>query len=180
MNPDKENRRKRDANKNKTHFTPRDPDAQWGCKKSITVDKNKKIPLYFHGYKEHISYDPTTNLVTEVQVTSGQVYDGHHLQCLIEAEMKKRHMKSRKHTNKATGNLSPFTPRPIKLVPADKGYDDGENHEYLKQGNIRDAIILKATRTQKKGTNKERWITLQKCPYYEHGTKIRKEIEKVF
>lgn len=84
------------------------------------------------------------------------------------------------HRNSAPINQSPFTPRAIKLVPADKGYDDGNNHEYLKQKNIRDAIILKDTRTKKKDSNKEIWLELEKSPYYQHGTKVRKEIEKVF
>lgn len=156
VNTKKEYHNKHNADKNSTHFTPRDPDASWGCKKSITVDKDKKIPLYFHGYKEHTCYDPFKNLITEVQVTSGEVYDGHLLQPLLKAEKKKKHMQT---TRK-------YAPHPIRLAGADKGYDDGENHEYLITENIHDAIILKETRTTKKDSNKQRWIELENNAFY--------------
>lgn len=94
-------------------------------------------------------------------------------------------MKARKHINTNTNNgipanRAPFKPLSIKLVPADRGYDDGENHDYLKTKNIHDAIMLKDIRTQKKDPNKAIWIELEKSIYYQHGKKKRPQIEKVF
>lgn len=170
VNTSKERENKDDAEKNNTHFTPRDPDAAWWCKKSITVDRDKKIPLYFHWYKEHTCYDPLKNLITEVIVTSGERYDGHLFQPLLEAEMKQKHMKKTKT----------YTPNPIRLTAGDKGYDDGENHEYLKEYNIHDALILKETRTNKKDANKQRWIELENNAFYQFWKKRRGRIEKVY
>jgi transposase, IS5 family len=170
-NETNETNEKNQAAKQKTEkFTPRDPDAAWWCKKSITVDKDKKIPLYFQWYKEHTSYDPYKNLITEIIVTSGEVYDGHFLQPLLESEKKNKHMQATKT----------YKPHPILLTAADKGYDDGENHEYLVQASIHDAIILKKSRTQKKDANKERWIDLEKSAFYKFGKKKRPSIEKVY
>jgi len=82
--------------------------------------------------------------------------------------------------DKKTGNILHATPKKMMITSADKGYDDGENHEYLKQNNIRDAIILKDTRINKKDTNKEPWIEIANSIYYKYGTRRRKETEKVY
>ena len=40
------------------------------------------------------------------------------------------------------------------IYTTDKAYDDGDNHEYLKEKNLVSAIILKKTRLIKKDQNK--------------------------
>lgn len=168
VNQDKENQRKKESEKNNDNFTPRDKDAKWWCKKSITVDKDKKIPLYFHWYKEHTSYDPYKNLITEIELSSWNKFDGKFFQKLLNKELSKNKSKSK---NK---NIN------IKLVSADKAYDDWENHLYLKDKWIKDAIILKNTRLNKKDKNKEIWEELSNNMFYKFWIKKRKLIEKIY
>lgn len=61
---------------------PRDPDAKWGVKgKQKVKDQNGHDVdqiKYFYGYKGHVSMNAGINLITSLEVTSGDVYDGHH------------------------------------------------------------------------------------------------------
>jgi len=43
---------------------------------------------------------------------------------------------------------------PVSIVAADRGYDDGENHEFLREKRIGSAIRLNSYRTKKKDKNK--------------------------
>ena len=65
-------------------------------------------------------------------------------------------------------------------LTADKGYDDGENHYYLKVKGINSAIRLNSHRTQKKDKNKEGWIKLKESEAYKAGLKLRYQIERKF
>lgn len=145
---------------------PRDPDASWGAKhqklvKDPKTGKTHKQTEYFHGFKAHCSYNPESGLVTSVVTTTGEVYDGYYLKPLV-----------RKDT---------FTPVPRKRTySGDKGYDDGENHEYLKLEHLGDALKLKKTRTEKKDDNKEPWLELIETNEYKEGLCNRYKIERKF
>lgn len=146
---------------------PRDPDASWGAKhkrefKDPKTGETKIQTEYFHGYKDHVSYNPESGLITAVIVTTGRKDDGSMLPELVEKD-------------EQTGIL----PKE-RIYSGDKGYDYGDNHEYLKQKEHYDALILKNTRTKKKDKNTEIWLKLETTKEYQLGKKARKHIEKTF
>jgi IS5 family transposase len=143
---------------------PRDPDARWGAKhkRKVKTPEGKDVEQteYFHGYKAHVSLNAETHLITSLEVTSGEVYDGHHFCSLVDRDL-------------AQG-------LPIATYAADKGYDDGNNHYYLQHRGLHSAICLKKTRTEKKDDNKEPWLALIETPQYQQGKKERFKIERKF
>ncbi len=82
-----------------------------------------------------------SELVTSLEVTSGGAYDGHHFVRLVERDRQQ--------------NLS------VETYAADKGYDDGNNHFYLKVHG------LHSTRTQKKDA--PLWLALEQSEAYQQG-----------
>jgi hypothetical protein len=95
---------------------------------------------YFFVYKGHVSMNAESNLITSLEVTSGEVYDGHHFCSLVEQDR--------------TQNI------PADIYAADEGYDDGNNHFYLQHLELQSAICLKDICTKKKDANKEVWIEM--------------------
>jgi IS5 family transposase len=144
--------------------TPHDPDAAWGVKHTKKVRDQQgnivKQKEYFFGYKQHVSLNAATGLITSVTHTSGNTYDGHQLPALVKSDV-------------AQGI-------PVQTVAADKAYDDGENHEFLWSNNMYSAIRLNEYRTNKKDDNKDIWITLQRSPEYRAGLKERYKVERKF
>lgn len=143
---------------------PRDADAAWGVKHTKKFrDQQGKIVKqkeYFYGYKQHVSLNAATGLITSVTHTAGNAYDGHQLPTLIKSDI-------------AQGI-------PVKTVTADKGYDDGENHEFLWSNNMHSAIRLNDYRTAKKDGNKGIWIDLLQSAEYRRGLKERYKVERKF
>lgn len=142
---------------------PRDPDARWGVK-GYKIVEGKEGPErkreYYYGYKDQVSLNAETGLVTSIAPGWGDDYDGHHLKKLVEKDRAK--------------GIGP------EMVAADKGYDDGENHYYLKQKGIASAIKLNDYRTHKKDKNKEGWIRLKASEEYQRGLKERYKVERKF
>ena len=143
---------------------PSDPDAQWGAKGKHTTQgpegtKSQRVK-YFYGYKTHASLNAENHLITSVITTPGNVYDGHFLQALIQEDLDKC--------------------LPVGIVAADRGYDDSQNHYWLKRTDIQSAICLKAYRTHKKDANKEVWFDLKANPAYQQGLDERYKIERKF
>ena len=70
---------------------PHDPDAQWGVKhkRKVKTEEGKEIEQteYFYGYKAHVSLNAGAGLITSLEVTSGEVYDGHHFCALVEHDL---------------------------------------------------------------------------------------------
>ena len=143
---------------------PRDPDAKWGVKgkqKSKSQPGNEGTQVkYFLGYKGHVSMNADNNLITSLEVTSGEVYDGHYFCPLVEKDLLQ--------------NI------PVETYAADRGYDDGNNHFYLHEQNLNSAICLKRTRIKKKDPNKEVWLEMIQTPAYKEGRKERYKIERKF
>ena len=133
---------------------PADADAHWGAK-----GKQGKVK-YFYGYKLHASLNAKNYLITSVITTPGNAFDGHFLQPLIEADLQKQ--------------------VPMKMVAADRGYDDSRNHYWLERTGIQSAICLNDYRTQKKDSNKEIWQEMKANPMYLAGLKERYKIERKF
>jgi IS5 family transposase len=158
VNVEKDKQRQRDSK------SPRDKDASWGAKgdKMVTGKDGKrhKETRYFYGYKDQVSVNADTELVTSVIPGHANDYDGHKLKKLVEKDEGKG----------------------IKVgtVAGDKGYDDGENHYYLKERGIDSAIRLNNYRTQKKDGNKEGWLRLQGSQAYVDGLKERYKVERKF
>ena len=50
---------------------------------------------------------------------------------------------------------------PVKIVAADRGYEDTRNHYFLKVRGIESAICRKDNRTEKKDPNKAGWIAMK-------------------
>ncbi len=143
---------------------PHDPDARWGVKhkRKVKNEAGKEIEQteYFYGYKAHVSLNAESGLITSLEVTSGEAYDGHHFCELIEHDLEQK--------------------LPLETVAADKGYDDGDNHFYLEQRGLHSAIHLNSMRLKKKDQNKEVWIELVQTPQYRQGLKERYKIERKF
>ncbi len=140
---------------------PRDPDARWGAKGNKVVegkDGPEKKVAYFYGYKDQVSLNAEVEIVTTVLPGHGDDYDGHQLKKLVEKD--------------AAKGINPG------ILAADKGYDDGENHYYLKEKGIHPAIRLNNYRTQKKDGNKELWLRLKESREYREGGKERYKIER--
>lgn len=161
VNTDKDQRRQ-----NKQNKPPRDPDAKWGNKgdkkfKDPKTGEMRKLPQWFHGYKAHASYNEQSRLITSISTTGGNAYDGKQLPTLI--------------------NKDNFTPVSRKRTYAgDRGYDDGENHEILKDKSLGDALKLNKIRTEKKNPNKAPWLKLEASKEYRQGLRVRYKIEQKF
>jgi len=157
-NPAKEEKRRKNGQ------GPHDPDARWGAKHSRKVKKDngetEKQVEYFYGYKAHVSLNAENGLITSVQATSGEVYDGHHFIPLVDHDLEQGLV--------------------VNTYTADKGYDDGDNHYYLEYHQLHSAIRLTRTRTEKKDANKEVWIRLKATPEYRAGLRERYKIERKF
>jgi IS5 family transposase len=158
VNTDKDQKRQ---NKGKG---PRDPDARWGVKhkrKVQTEDGKKEEQVqYFYGYKAHVSLNAENGLMTSLECTSGEAYDGHHFTSLVDHDLEQE--------------------LPLETYTADKAYDDGENHYNLEVRGLHSAIRLKKTRTEKKNDNKQIWLDLRQTPQYQQGLKERYKIERKF
>jgi len=158
VNTDKDQKRQ---NKGKG---PRDPGARWGVKhkrKVQTEDGKKEEQVqYFYGYKAHVSLNAENGLMTSLECTSGEAYDGHHFTSLVDHDLEQE--------------------LPLEIYTADKAYDDGENHYNLEVRGLHSAIRLKKTRTEKKNDNKQVWLDLRQTPQYQQGLKERYKIERKF
>lgn len=143
---------------------PRDPDASWGVKGSKKVKdeegKEREQKEYFYGYKTHLSINAESRLITSLEVTTGSSYDGHQLAGLVEQDL-------------AQG-------LGVEVYAGDRGYDDGENHLYLQEKNLKSALKLHDYRTQKKDPNKEPWLKLLADSDYKAGLKERYKVEPKF
>lgn len=140
---------------------PVDPDARWGAKGKRIVEgeaRPQKRAVYFYGYKDQVSLNAATELVSSVLPGRGDDYDGHQLRKLVEKDMAK--------------GIKPG------IVAADRGYDDGENHYYLELRGIASAIRLHDYRTEKKDKNKGGWMALEQSPPYQEGLKERYKVER--
>jgi len=141
---------------------PHDPDARWGAKHKhkVKTEEGKEIEQteYFFGYKAHVSLNAEAGIITSLEVTSGEAYDGHHFCSLVDHDLAQK--------------------LPMNTYAGDKGYDDGDNH--LQLHGLHSAIRLKDTRTKKKDDNKEVWLELIKTPQYRQGSKERYKVERKF
>jgi len=143
---------------------PRDKDATWGAKGDRVVvgkdGKKHKETQYFYGYKDQVSLNAGTELVTSVIPGHANDYDGHKLKKLVEKDL-----------SKGIG---------VGTVTGDKGYDDGDNHYYLEQKGINSAISLSSYRTEKRDRNKEGWVKLRESQEYTDGLMERYKVERKF
>lgn len=91
---------------------PRHPLAPWGLKRSRRVrDEEGKVtskPLYFCGYKSHVSINGETELITSVVATPGNPLDSRRMPSLVEQDLKQG--------------------LPVQVVAADRGYHDTRSH----------------------------------------------------
>ena len=154
----------KDESRQKKGKGPRDPDARWGVKgKKVVrneVGGKEERREYFYGYKAHVSLNAETGFITSLKVTPGAAYDGHQLPSLVEQDL-------------AQGIGA-------KVYSGDRGYDDGENHEFLKGRRLKSALRLNDYRTRKKDPNKGPWFELVADPDYQAGLKERYKVERKF
>jgi transposase, IS5 family len=154
----------KDKNRRGKGKGPHDPDAKWGVKhkRKVKTEAGQEVEQneYFFGYKAHVSLNAENGLITSLEVSSGEAYDGHHFCTLVDHDLKQQ--------------LS------MDTYAADKGYDDGANHYYLQLRGLHSAIRLSRTRTEKKDSNKQVWLDLIQTPQYRHGLKERYKIERKF
>lgn len=151
--------------KEKEGKPPRDLDARWGVKhlKEAKTDKGKKVKIKeeFYGFKSHTSLNSQNLLTTSVKASSGEAYDGEFLPSLVEKDQ--------------TKGIRP------KTYSGDKGYDDGENHEFLKEKGLKTAICLKQKRTLSKSKgNNLYWSQVKYDPDYQRGQRERYKVERTY
>jgi IS5 family transposase len=79
--------------------------------------------------------DNDSNIVTKLDLTSGNVFDGTYFKELVD--------------NKS------------QTITADKAHDNNENHTYLKKHNIKSAIIVKRNRIKKEIIKNSKLISIQ-------------------
>jgi len=113
---------------------PGDRDAHWGVKESRIGGKKVKRCKYFYGYKQHVSLNAASELVTAVVHTPGNALDGNYLGRLVGRD-------------EEVGVEA-------QVYAADRAYDDGEKHLFLWDRGLNSAIRLKSYRTGKKDRNK--------------------------
>jgi IS5 family transposase len=101
-----------------------------------------------------------SGLITSLEITSGETYDGHHFYPLVDHDL-------------AQG-------LPVDTYVADKGYDDGDNHYHLESKELHSGIHLKKTHTEKMIAHKRVWLNMIKTPQYKEGQKERYKIECKF
>jgi len=166
MNIDRDNGRKK---KQKESV---DPDARWGVKHSRKVKDDQgnihNQKQCFLGYKTHASLNEDTGIVTSLKVTPGNKYDGKYLLDLVKKD-KKRGLTTKKKLNGLK-----------QIYAADKGYDDGDNHTFLKTRGLGDAIRIRDIRLTKKDKNKDPWVKLTESDEYQKGLKVRYKVERKF
>ena len=92
--------------------------------------------------------------------TGGKQYDGHKLEELIRHDLK--------------------LGLRIRIVTADRGYDDTANHFFLKLSHLWPAIRLNGYRLGKKDSNKQPWEEMVKTAEYYQGLAQRGRIESKF
>lgn len=166
VNTDKDKQRKRGGKKDKNGkpklpAPPRDPDAAWGVKhvkevKNIETGKIEKQKECFNGFKGHTSVNAESGLITAIVTTPGNETDG------------KQFIKVANKDSQVKG----LDPR--RTYAGDKGYDDGDNHEYLKEKKLGNAIKLKKTRTA------QMWQKLKADPKHKEGLAERYKAERKF
>jgi len=123
----------------------------------VNLGKDKQ---YFCGYKDQVSLNAGTELVSSVIPGHANDYDGHKLKKLVEKDLGKG--------------------VEVGVVAGDKGYDDGDNHYYLLNKGINSTIKLNSYRSWKKDRNKEGWVKLKQSQEYTDGLKERYKVERKF
>jgi IS5 family transposase len=158
VNPAKDEARQADG------AEPRDPDAEWAVKRSyLTRDQDGtkvKRREYFYGFKMHTSVNAKSGMITGIVCTGGKRYDGHELARLIKHDVK--------------------LGLPIRIVTADRGYDDIANHGFLEETKLKSAIRLNDYRLKKKDRNKGPWERLVQTAENHAGLAQRGRIEAKF
>lgn len=151
----------------KTGKQSRDPDASHSVKKLKSVVSPKgevmKVNDYIYGYKSHTSMNQENRLITSLKATTAKRNDGQEFISLVKKDKRVGVVKDQSTT--PTNNTE---------YSADKGYDQGDNHYYLEEHKLFNAIILTKTRKQ------EKWRLIQSSPNYQKLIKLRKQIENKF
>ncbi|MBN2356206.1 transposase [candidate division KSB1 bacterium] len=134
---------------------PHDPDAHWGAKhkRKFKTESGKEVEQteYSFGYKSHVSLNVEAGLITSLEITTEEAYDGKHFCSLVDRDLKQE--------------------LPISIYAGDKGYDDSNNHFYLEYRGLHSVICLKDNRTKKKDKYKEIWLALIETPQYKQEKK---------
>lgn len=159
VNTDKDKHRQRKDNK-----PPRDQNAHWGVKhtkevKDPATGKTEKQREYFYGFKGHVSINSKTSLITAITTTAGNEPDNQQFVKLANKD----------NTVKGLARLAKE-----RIYSADRAYDDGEIHQYLKDRNLGNAIRLKKTRIAKM------WDELKANPVHRKGQAERYKVERKF
>jgi IS5 family transposase len=145
----------------------RDSDAKWGNKGDKTINdpktgEKKIVPQWFYGYKSHTNINALSGMITSIETTGGEVPDGNIFVALVEKD-----------------DQTKILPE-IRTGSADRGYDYGDNHEYLKSRGFGDAIRLNDYRTAASNEFNSIWLELKKSKEYQAGKVERYKIERNF
>lgn len=169
VNTEKDRRRQKPPSEGGSGATPRDSDALWGSKGEkivkTTDGETKKVPQWVYGFKSHLSGNAKTNLITSYEVTPMNRNDGKLFKPLLDDDWKKGIVMEGK-----TG------------YAADRAYDDGDNHVWLNQKQLKDSIRLKYVKKKDllpSGHPKVRWGLFTSQEEFEAGLDERYAIERI-
>ncbi|MFQ6052570.1 MAG: transposase [Candidatus Hydrothermarchaeota archaeon] len=173
----------KDRIRQKKGKAPRDKDARWGVKRVKEIKgkggKRKKIKESFYGYKTHVSYNQEVRMATALKVSSGNKADNKEMTTLVNKDRKvgiAKGGKLKKDLRKKKIIVSGGT-----AYTGDKGYDDGENHEFLEARLMHSAIMLKDKRTSsKQEENNKAWKKFKQRDIYQKATGLRYQVEQPF
>ncbi|MBM3301446.1 MAG: IS5 family transposase [Deltaproteobacteria bacterium] len=141
---------------------PRDGGAAWGCKGSKRMKtaegKTISVPQYSYGHKTHLSLNAQSKIITSVVATAGNAHDGKQFEKLVQKD---------EEVGVEAG-----------VYAGDKAYDDGDNHELLREKGKKSALCLNRSRTEKKDPHKGLWEQMKASEEYEAGLKERYKVEQ--
>jgi IS5 family transposase len=164
VNRDKDSRRQKKSGGGGEGQGPRDPEAKYGAKGSkMVADTNGEkvqVTKWIYGYKNHLSVNAKTNMITALLITDGSKYDGHYLKPLLDEDIRL--------------GLKNYG---VTTYTADKGYEDGENNAWLNQHRLKDALFYKGMGKIKEAKVKYSLYTTQ--AEFTEGVKQRYTIERV-
>ncbi len=143
---------------------PRDPDARVVCKgeRDIVEADGRRVKrmILINGYKSHTSADAKAGITTSLIPALGDTADNKAFPSLLAHD-------------RSLG-------LPTHTYGGDKAYDDTDLFERIEAQGLHVGIKLRRTRLSKKDANKERWLELQKTPYYRAATKLRSRVEHTY
>ncbi len=116
--------------------------------------------MQYRGYKTHVSVNVPTLIVTSIEPSMGNTADN------------KAFVALRAHDRGLD--------MPVTTYGGDKAYDDTDIYACLEQEGLKSSITLRRFRTEKRDSNKQRWLELAASEAYQTAVAQRYRVEQPF